>query len=57
MKKSKISAGIVTYNNEKEIVPCLSSLIRYTEGLNIEIYVQDNGSQDDTIEIVKNQSV
>ena len=55
MKKSKISAGIVTYNNEKEIAPCLGSLIRYTEGLNVEIYVQDNGSQDDTIEIVKNQ--
>lgn len=53
--KKKISAGIVTYNNSKEIVPCLSSLIKYTKDMDVEIYVQDNGSQDDTVDIVKHQ--
>ena len=55
MKMNKISAGIVTYNNAKEIVPCLSSLIKHTADLDLQIYVFDNASQDDTVFIIKNQ--
>lgn len=52
MIKVPISAGIVTYNNEKEIVPCLNTLIEYTRDLDIEIYVFDNHSKDHTITLI-----
>ena len=53
MERKPISAGIVTYNNEKEIIPCLSTLIEYTRGLNIEIYVFDNHSEDNTVALIR----
>ena len=52
MKESTLSAGIVTYNNSAEIADCLSSLIEYTQGINLQIYVYDNQSKDDTVEII-----
>lgn len=52
MGKVPISAGIVTYNNEKEIVPCLNTLMEYTRDLDVEIYVFDNHSQDNTVTLI-----
>lgn len=52
MKESTLSAGIVTYNNSAEIADCLRSLIEYTQGINLQIYVYDNQSKDDTVEII-----
>lgn len=49
MKKGSVSAGIVTYNNVSEIVPCLNSLIESTKDMDVEIYVFDNCSRDDTV--------
>lgn len=53
MIKGSVSAGIVTYNNAAEIVPCLNSLIESTKGMNVEIYVLDNNSKDDTSSIIR----
>lgn len=53
MKKGALSAGIVTYNNAAEIVSCLNSLIETTRGLDVEIYVFDNSSVDDTVNIIQ----
>ena len=53
MNTELISAGIVTYNNASEITECLDSLIRYTQGLDIHIYVFDNASQDRTVSLIR----
>lgn len=52
MKKGSVSAGIVTYNNASEIVPCLNSLIECTKDMDVDIYVFDNCSQDETVPAV-----
>lgn len=54
MIKGQVSAGIVTYNNASEIVPCLNSLIETTKGMDVEIYVLDNHSNDDTVPVIRN---
>ena len=48
-----ISIGIVTYNNEDEIVCLLDSILKYTEGVTFQIYVIDNMSQDNTAAVVE----
>ena len=53
MIKGQVSAGIVTYNNVSEIVFCLNSLIETTKGMNVEIYVLDNHSSDDTVSVIR----
>lgn len=53
MIKGQVSAGIVTYNNASEIVSCLNSLIETTKGMNVEIYVLDNHSSDDTVSVIR----
>ncbi len=53
MIKGQVSAGIVTYNNVSEIISCLNSLIETTKGMNVEIYVLDNHSSDDTVSVIR----
>lgn len=53
MKKGSVSAGIVTYNNASEIVPCLNSLIECTKDMDVDIYVFDNCSQDETVPVIR----
>jgi GT2 family glycosyltransferase len=53
MNQVEISAGIVTYNNAKEIIPCLNTLVEYTQGMNLKIYIFDNHSQDKTVSLVR----
>ena len=55
MKNIPISAGIVTYNNEMEIGQCLKTMMTYTKGLNLEIYVYDNHSTDRTLSIIRRE--
>lgn len=50
-----ISVIIVTYNSESFIKQCLDSVIFHTEGLEYEIIVVDNKSQDRTASIVYHQ--
>ncbi len=48
----KIIAGIVTYNSRRTIERCLESLIAAIRGINTEIIVYDNCSQDDTVKFL-----
>jgi N-acetylglucosaminyl-diphospho-decaprenol L-rhamnosyltransferase len=46
-----ISVLIVTYNSDRRIGACLSSLLKHAAGA--EIVVVDNGSKDGTVEVVR----
>ena len=48
----KVDIGLITYNSEKYIIPCLTSLINQTYD-NISITIHDNGSSDDTVKIIR----
>lgn len=48
-----LSIVIVTYNNENEIAVCLDSLLLETKPCNCQVIMVDNGSTDDTLNIVK----
>lgn len=54
MNSFRISVSIVTYNNEKEISTVLKSLFESSIIEKIDIFVIDNCSTDNTIEIIKN---
>ena len=51
-----LSIAIVTYNNEAIILKCIESLITHINNLTYQIYVIDNDSSDNTIEVVKKTS-
>ena len=48
----KVSVGIVTYNDEDIILDCLKSIYKHTRGIQMEVYLYDNCSQDKTVELV-----
>lgn len=48
-----LSIIIVTYNSEKDIKKCIDSILEKTTGINYEIVIVDNSSQDNTRQIVK----
>ena len=50
---NSISIIIITYNSEKEIVNCINSLLPQMSGLNSEIVIIDNNSDDNTISLIK----
>ena len=50
-----LSIIIVTYNSANDILPCLDSIYRTKETLEVEIYVVDNASHDVTTELVQSQ--
>lgn len=47
---------IPTFNGARRIRPCLESLLRQRDGRTIEILVVDDGSKDNTAEVVKSYS-
>ena len=49
----ELSIIIVTYNSEKDIKKCIDSILEKTTGINYEIVIVDNSSQDNTRQIVK----
>jgi GT2 family glycosyltransferase len=49
----EISVVIVTWNSAGCIVSCLQSLLQFPPSLPYEVIVVDNGSQDDTVNLVK----
>jgi N-acetylglucosaminyl-diphospho-decaprenol L-rhamnosyltransferase len=51
----RLSAVIVTYNSEREIVECLRSLLRELEDVPHDVVVVDNHSTDRTAEVVREQ--
>ncbi len=53
-----LSFVILTWNSEKYIAKCLSSIVISLESspLNYEVLIADNGSQDNTIKVIKEQT-
>ncbi len=47
------SVIIVNFNTKKLLEECLSSIFKFTKGINFEVIVVDNGSKDGTLEMVK----
>jgi hypothetical protein len=50
----KVSVIIVSWNVEALLKKCLESIFKYTQGVDFEIWVVDNNSSDNTVEMVKN---
>jgi len=50
----KVTVGLLTCNSEGYVAPCLDSLLSQ-DYENLEIFVLDNASQDDSTEVLKSQ--
>lgn len=50
--QKKISGCIVTYNNSEIIKECVSSILEATKNIDFQLYIVDNGSADNTVEII-----
>ena len=55
MVTTKITGGIVTYNNAEIIVQCIQSILEHTIGIPFKLYVYDNHSTDQTVEMIKSR--
>ena len=53
MKKIEVSVIIVNYNTLHVLEPCIDSIVAHTHDVNYEIIVVDNGSNDGSIEVLK----
>ncbi len=53
MNEISISASIVTYNDGEKVLRCVKSLEKYTLKYPLKIYVFDNGSADNTVSLLK----
>lgn len=51
-----VSLSVVTYNNEECICRMLDSLYKHTKGVPFQLYIIDNCSTDNTINIVKDRN-
>ena len=49
----KVSICVVTYNNQKEILNLISSIYENTKEVNFEVFLVDNNSSDETVELVE----
>lgn len=56
MNEARVSIVIPTFNGAKRISSCLESLRKQTEGRNAEILVVNDGSADETAEVVRRLS-
>ncbi len=54
MQNEELSVCIVTYNNSDKIADALSSIKSHTTGVDYQLYISDNASCDNTLEIVEN---
>lgn len=54
MTSERIKVVIVTYNSASEIAACLDALHSSSEGFAFEITVVDNGSEDETLQKIRN---
>ena len=48
----KLSVIIVSYNVRRFVEQCLDSVQKASEGLDVEVFVVDNDSADDTVEVI-----
>jgi len=51
--KVKVSGCIVTYNNKEDVEICIDSILKYTMGVDLKLYVSDNLSTDLTATNIK----
>ena len=49
---NKLSVVIVSYNVRRFVEQCLDSVRKASEGLDAEVFVVDNASSDDTVEVI-----
>lgn len=49
----ELSISVVTYNNEKEILNLLESIYRFSSNICFKIFVIDNNSEDNTVNLVE----
>ncbi len=49
---NKLSVVIVSYNVRRFVEQCLDSVRKASEGLDVEVFVVDNASSDDTVEVI-----
>jgi len=50
-----VSASIVTYNNSNKIIQTVASVLNNTHDVNLSLYIADNNSDDNTLELVNKQ--
>lgn len=55
LARPDVSVVIVTYNAERLIGDCLHALQREAQGLELEVFVVDNGSSDGTLALLRQQ--
>ena len=55
MSKIDLSIIIITYNSEKYIKDCFSSIYHHCSDINYEIIVLDNNSKDNTVNLIKRE--
>ena len=48
----KLSVVIVSYNVRRFVEQCLDSVQKASEGIDTEVFVVDNDSADDTVEVI-----
>ena len=48
----KLSVVIVSYNVRELLTACIDSVVKAAEGIDTEVFVVDNKSVDDTIEVI-----
>src|SRR5258708_7348051 len=53
--KLKVTISIVSYNTKDKTLRCLKSIYQHTSGINFEVIVVDNNSQDGTAEAIRKQ--
>ena len=49
----RVTACIVTYNNGEQVIDTIKSILQNTQGVFLQLYVSDNGSADNTVEMVR----
>ena len=55
LKDYKISACIVTHNNAHKVGETIESLLEHTKGVELKIFIVDNISTDNTLEIIRSR--
>lgn len=56
MENRSVSAAIVTYNDGDKALKAVKSVLDYTKKYPLSLYVFDNGSTDDTVSLIKNNT-
>ena len=51
--KMDLTISIVNWNVKEYLGPCLDSIFKYSDGIAFEVFVVDNASQDDSVEMVR----